>query len=542
MNELILGTLLQAAAHGLSGWITAVPAAVVLLLQTASEELIFRGALLKALSGRSRTARVLASAGAFALLHLFNLSAGYEAGFVCVQTGAAFVFGAAFAVMALKTGSVIPGLICHYLIDAAGGEFASGTFLLYIDPGTGSMLFTLLLGLIGASVYGIRAAAMKLRLKMIGAGKADPNKAPFVIFSDNKRYWSVFAPVVRELSARGKTVLYLTASRDDPAFSCGIEGLTAEFTGEGNKMFGRLNNLNAAVVLSTTPGLEVYQWKRSPKVNWYVHLPHAASEISLYRMFGIDYYDAILLSGQYQAEDVRALEALRDLPAKEIRMVGIPYMDEMAKKAQKLSAESDPAAPSERTVLLAPSWGGSAILAVYGEKIIDVLLQTGYHVIVRPHPQSFTAEKALLDELMRKYPNSDRLEWNRDLDNSAVLKRADIMVSDFSGVIFEFALIYNKPVIYTDPDFDLSPYDAWWLNKPLWTASALPWLGQRLTEENMPRLKELIDQCLTDPRFARGREEVKAETWLYPGEGARRAADYLVEKYDALVRKEGEEK
>ena len=147
-----------------------------------------------------------------------------------------------------------------------------------------------------------------------------------------------------------------------------------------------------------------------------------------------------------------------------------------------------------------------------------------------------------MDQLMKEYPNSEQLEWNRDLDNSAVLKRADIMVSDFSGVIFEFALIYNKPVIYTNPDFDLSPYDAWWLNRPIWTSSALPRLGQQLTEENMPRLRELIDECLTDTRYEEGRKEVMAETWMYQGEGAKRAADYLVGKYSELVQKEGDEK
>ena len=410
--------------------------------------------------------------------------------------------------------------------------------LLYSDPGTGSMLFTLLLGLIGAVFYGVRVAVMKLRMKLVGKGKTDPNRVPFVIFSDNKRYWNVFRPVVLEMTGRGHKILYLTDSEDDPAFTAGIEGLKAEFIGSGNKMFARLNNLNADIVLSTTPGLEVYQWKRAPKVKWYVHLPHAASEICLYRMFGIDYYDAILLSGKYQEEDIRALEALRKLPEKEIRMVGIPYMDEMVKKSSTVEVP-----PAEgKTVLLAPSWGDSAILAVYGGRIIDTLLDTGYHVIIRPHPQSFTAEKERMEKLMREYPDSDRLEWNRDLDNSAVLKRSDIMVSDFSGVIFEFALIYNKPVIYTDPDFDLAPHDAWWLDRPLWTVSALPRLGKALTEENMPKLKELIDECLSDPAFQRGREEVMAETWMYPGEGAKRAADYLCEKYEELVLKEGEVK
>ena len=65
--------------------------------------------------------------------------------------------------------------------------------LLYIDPGTGSMLFTILIGVIGASIYSLRMLFIKLRYKISG-GKAETNSAkiPFVIYSDDKRYWYVF--------------------------------------------------------------------------------------------------------------------------------------------------------------------------------------------------------------------------------------------------------------------------------------------------------------------------------------------------------------
>ena len=60
--------------------------------------------------------------------------------------------------------------------------------ILYIDPGTGSMLFTVLLGIIGASIYSLRMLFIKIRFKITG-GKAEVNnkKIPFVIFSDDKR-------------------------------------------------------------------------------------------------------------------------------------------------------------------------------------------------------------------------------------------------------------------------------------------------------------------------------------------------------------------
>lgn len=403
---------------------------------------------------------------------------------------------------------------------------------LYIDPGTGSMLFTILIGVIGAGLYSLRMLFIKLRFKLSG-GKAETvnETIPLVIFSDDKRYWKIFEPICRELDKRGQDVVYMTISEDDPALNNPYPHVKAEYLGKESKAFTRLNFLNATIVLSTTPGLDVYQWKRSKHVKYYVHLPHAASEITLYRMFGIDYYDAVLLSGEYQAQDIRNLETLRELPAKELVKVGIPYMDEMAARFEAVGEM--PAHP--RTVLLAPSWGQSAIFSVYGGKILDVLLKTGYHVIVRPHPQSFISEKEMLDKLMKEYPESEQLEWNRDTDNFEVLRRSDILISDFSGVIFDFTLIYDKPVIYTDPQFDVSLYDAWWLKTPLWTTTALPRLGRQLTEETMDNLKELIDSCLADPQYAQGRREVKAETWEHSGEGAVRVAEYLLAKYAELT-------
>ena len=406
----------------------------------------------------------------------------------------------------------------------------------YIDPGTGSMLFTVLIGTIGAAYYSIRTFGLKIRTG-IGGGKVKTNaeRIPIAVFSDNKRYWQIFKPILDLLDKKGVRVVYLTASEDDPALSSTYENVSAEYIGPGSRVYSRLNTLNASILLSTTPGLDVYQWKRSPNVSYYVHIPHAASEICLYRMFGTDYYDAVLLSGEYQEKDIRDLETLRGLPRKELTRIGIPYMDVMA---ARLAAEGD-VQPHPRTVLIAPSWGKSAMFSVYGPEIIGSLLGTGYKIIVRPHPQSFDSEPELINGLMERFPESELLEWNRDNDNFDVLRRSDILISDFSGVVFDFSLVFDKPVIYTDPDIDLSPYDAWWLNRPLWTVSALPRIGRRLTAENSGDLKKLIDETLSDPELEKGRREVRNETWANIGEGARRAADYLIGKLNELTGEEG---
>ncbi len=406
---------------------------------------------------------------------------------------------------------------------------------LYIDPGTGSMLFAVLIGVVGAAVYSLRMLFIKIWFKLSG-GKAEisTKKIPLAIFSDDKRYWTIFSPICRELDKRDIDVVYMTASPDDPALENPYPHVKAEFIGAGNKAFSKLNFLNATILFSTTPGLDVYQWKRSKNVDYYIHIFHTAGEVTRYRMFGIDYYDSLMIAGDFQERDIRELEQLRGIPSKEIVKVGIPFMDEMAARLESVG----PAPEHPRTVLLAPTWGPSAIFSIQGGKIIEELLKTGYHVIIRPHPQSFASEKEMLDRLMRQYPESEQLEWNRDTDNFEVLRRSDILISDFSGVVFDFSLIYDKPVIYTDPNFDLAPYDAWFLSHPLWTFSALPRIGCELNMDNMSNIKELIDSCIEDSRYAKGRQEVREEVWCYPSEGAVRSADYLVAKLEELTHNE----
>lgn len=399
---------------------------------------------------------------------------------------------------------------------------------LYIDPGTGSMLFSLAIGLISVIWFGMRKLYMKLKYLPSEKKETAKNTIPLVIFSDDKRYWQVFEPVCRELDARGFDTTYMTASPDDPALEAVFPHLHAEFIGTGNKPYAKLNLLKATILLSTTPGLDVYQWKRSKDVKYYVHLPHGANDSTTgYRMFGLDFYDAVMISGEYQEQAMRDLEKLRSESEKEAVMVGVPYMDEMVKRFEC----SPELPPHPRTVLVAPTWGASSLFNRFGERMIDALLSTGYHIILRPHPQSFTADKDLMNHLMEKYAD---LEWNRDADNFDVLRRSDIMISDYSGVIFDFALVFDKPVICADTKMNVDTLDAWWLDTPYWTTTAIPRMGPVLSEENIASIKELIDRAIDNHSYTESRHEVRDETWMCRGEGAKRTTDYLIRKYEEL--------
>lgn len=406
---------------------------------------------------------------------------------------------------------------------------------LYIDPGTGSMLFTVFIGIISAAVYVARAVIIKIK-NSVGAGKkiqADKNKIPIVIFSDHKRYFTTFKPICDELDKKGIRTVYMTMSPDDPALETHYENITAEFIGSGNDAFARMNLLNARIVLSTTPSIDVFQWKRSKDVDWYVHVLHSAGDVTMYRLFGIDYYDAILTSGKFQEDEVRALEKMRNLPAKELYRAGIPYMDEMLKRAKTYERKQG----DVPTVLLAPTWGEYGLLNRYGEELIRSLTGTGYNIVIRPHPQSFTADKDIVDGLMSKFPESDKLHWNRDNDNFEALADSDIMISDFSAVNFDYAFVFDKPLIYSNTGFTKNLYDAWRFEEDPWNVATPRRIGIELTKENIPNLKQIIDDSIGNTSLDEARNEAKNETWCNIGSSAKVIADYLADKYEELSRK-----
>lgn len=403
------------------------------------------------------------------------------------------------------------------------------TLLLYIDPGTGSMLFSLFIGLVATAVFALRALALKLKFGFGKKEKSTSNNIPYVIFSDHKRYWNVFRGICEEFNRRGIDVVYYTLSADDPVFDSGLEHIHPEYLGDGNKPYSRLNFLKADIVLSTTPGLDVYQWKRSKDCKCYVHIPHSVDDLSTYRMFGLDHYDVLLASGINQVDTQNKLEELRPtINKKEKVIIGSTYMDALKEKAKNYTREEH----ERKIVLVAPSWGPSAILSRYGDKLLSALSKTDYEIIVRPHPQSFSSEKEILEPLMEKYSN---IEWNRDNDNFKVLSNADIMISDFSSVVFDYTLIFERPLIYADVSFDSIVYDQDWLKEECWPIRMLSKLGTKLEEKDFMRIGDIIKEALESEEIKDSINEVRSLCWADVGESSKNALDYVTEKRAKIV-------
>jgi len=242
------------------------------------------------------------------------------------------------------------------------------TYLLYIDPGTGSMLFSVLIG--AAATLFFLAKALLLKLKLIFAGKKDggaqldSSYKPYVVYNEGNQYWNTFKPVCDEFEKRKISLTYYTSSKTDPVFEQNYEFVKPEFIGEGNAAFAKLNMLSAGFVLMTTPGLQVYQLKRSKRVSHYSHVLHMPNDATTYRLFGLDFFDSVLLTGDYQKTDIRFLENQRGIAQKDLVTVGCPYLDVYKENIASIPNEAN----HPFTVLVSPSWGDVGILKKYGEK------------------------------------------------------------------------------------------------------------------------------------------------------------------------------
>jgi CDP-glycerol glycerophosphotransferase (TagB/SpsB family) len=140
-----------------------------------------------------------------------------------------------------------------------------------------------------------------------------------------------------------------------------------------------------------------------------------------------------------------------------------------------------------------------------------------------------------LEPLWKEFSDSEQLQWNYDNDNFEALWNADIMITDFSGIIFDYALVFGKPIIYADTSFDPAPYDAAWIEEPLWRFEVLKELGAPLQKEDFPRMRELIDELLQQEQGKEAREKVRSEAWQCIGESAKLTVDYMIHKYEELL-------
>jgi CDP-glycerol glycerophosphotransferase (TagB/SpsB family) len=401
----------------------------------------------------------------------------------------------------------------------------------YLDPASGSMLLSALIGIIATLFFSMKEFFYKIKSTIFSffGVKLEKNICELVFYSEGKQYWNTFKPILESLDKRNIEAVYLTSSEDDLGLNYEGKNIKTLYIGKGNSAYTYLNTLEAQICVMTTPGLDVLQIKRSKGVQHYSYVNHSPIDMGKYKLYSFDCFDSIFLSGVHQERSIRTLEAIRGTKRKQLINAGCPYIDELALRADLERKITQASKDSRKTVLIAPTWGENNFLKLFGSTPIKQLLEDGYEVIVRPHPQSYQSEPELYAKIKSELNIFENLFWDDRPDNFFSLSKSDVLISDMSGVIFDYAFVFEKPVITVVLDYDFLGQEANDLPHELWELSVLNKIGKRINSKDLKNISNVVQRVLSDSYDKSNAEKLREESLYNYKNSGEIIASYLSE-------------
>ena len=155
----------------------------------------------------------------------------------------------------------IPGI----LIAALWLQLQSAPAAAYIDPGTGSALFYVISGIIVSLYFAIRGLYYRL-VDFVFRMRHRDQRCGVAIHCEDPRYEITFLPVVKALVERGIEPTLFTMYERDASFEALPAGVVHRAIAPGMVGYAYLNNVEAALLVTTTPQLDVMTFRRSRRV------------------------------------------------------------------------------------------------------------------------------------------------------------------------------------------------------------------------------------------------------------------------------------
>ncbi len=270
-----------------------------------------------------------------------------------------------------------------------------------------------------------------------------------VFYAEHEGYYPYFEGLIKKLMGEyNRTFCYITSDPDDPVLQRLESRIKTFYLNKLLPLFMAL--VNCSIFVMTLTDLNQFHIKRSLNAVHYVYVFHSlVSTHMMYRHGAFDHYDSILCGGPHQVEEIRRYEELNKLPPKRLPEAGYYRLERIYNAYQKYSSEK-PSPVTKETILIAPSWGAANVIESCGEHLIELLLEAGYTVIVRPHPETVRRSPGLLALFASKFGHNPHFTLETSVATDDSLLRADVLICDCSGVSLEYAFGTERPVLFLD--------------------------------------------------------------------------------------------
>ncbi len=289
-----------------------------------------------------------------------------------------------------------------------------------------------------------------------------------VFYSEKNGFYKYYKNVIEFILSKTDIVIhYITGDPDDEVFNRSSDRFRTYYIGE-NKLIVLMMKLEADIMVMTTPDLQTYHLKKSLVQDniEYIYMDHAMGDVNLsYRKHALDHFNTIFVPNELTEREIRAEEKTYDLPAKNIVRTGYGLIDDMIANYEKSNKEEKPV----KDILIAPSWQQDNLIDLCIDDILDQILGKGYHVILRPHPQYVRHFEDRLLAIKDKYCDFSDFELQMDFSSNKTVFDADVLMTDWSGIAYEYSFTTLKPTLYINtpmkimnPDYEeigIEPFD-----------------------------------------------------------------------------------
>jgi hypothetical protein len=183
-----------------------------------------------------------------------------------------------------------------------------------------------------------------------------------------------------------------------------------------------------------------------------IHTFH--SPISTHRIFGENAFMAFntfFVAGIHQKEEIISFGEPLFPASSKIFETGYLPIDNLQMKLREnteLKAGKQTDFRVSRKVMIAPSWGPENLVESGCWELISQLLAAEYQVVLRPHPGNFVYNKTEIERILTSFGSNQNFTLDDKFSDDCHLVSSSLLIGDWSGISFEFASAFCRPVLF----------------------------------------------------------------------------------------------
>ena len=359
-----------------------------------------------------------------------------------------------------------------------------------------------------------------------------------VFYSESSGFYKYYKGIIEYiLKNTNIAVHYITSDPNDQVFAISQSQprLKPYYIAE-KRLITLMMKLDCDVMVMTMPDIENFHIKRSyvRKNIEYVYVPHCIDSINMTMRTGaVDHYDSVLCVGKHQKEEITNTEAVYGLPHKTLVDWGYTLLDEMRAQYAASAHEDKPG----KKILIAPSWQKDNIVDSCLEEILDTLKGRGYQITVRPHPQEVRLKQAYMEQLEAKYAADRDVEIQTDFSSNSTVFEADLLITDWSGITYEYAFTTLRPVLFIDTPMKVMNPEYEKINTPpinIWMREVI---GAVVKPDELEKLPEAVERLLSGRDEYRERIDRFVHEYVYNlGNSGEVGAKYIINEIQKKIK------